>query len=422
MAPAGSTPVPPVTKTSPMAPNLRARLWRMDDLTRADLCGRTERWFVQRGLPHFIDEYRATTDVWTRAAPFLTLVFLAELAFSLDEDREGLDELLPLLGGVAIFVTGVVVVNRLRGRRPLQRPDRVGTPELSLFVIAPALLPALFSNDHLTDALGAVLLNLVVLAVTYAVTSYGLVPMTRWALGQMFRQLANVADLMVRSLPLLLLFATFLFLNTEIWQVAAELEAPFLLMVLGMLFGAGVIFLVLRQRREVELVSHFRSWPEALECSGSSPVAVVAVDGLVEPPDPQPLGRRARINIALVLVFSQGVQIILVATVIGLFYVGFGLVAVRETTMASWVGAPLDVIAEVTVFGHPVVLTWDLIRVAGLVAAFSALQFTFSALTDQTYREEFFEGMLSEMRESLATRAVYLEALVGAHRTEGVAD
>lgn len=394
----------------------------MDDLTRADLCGRTERWFVQRGLPHFIDEYRATTDVWTRAAPFLTLVFLAELAFSLDEDREGLDELLPLLGGVAIFVTGVVVVNRLRGRRPLQRPDRVGTPELSLFVIAPALLPALFSNDHLTDALGAVLLNLVVLAVTYAVTSYGLVPMTRWALGQMFRQLANVADLMVRSLPLLLLFATFLFLNTEIWQVAAELEAPFLLMVLGMLFGAGVIFLVLRQRREVELVSHFRSWPEALECSGSSPVAVVAVDGLVEPPDPQPLGRRARINIALVLVFSQGVQIILVATVIGLFYVGFGLVAVRETTMASWVGAPLDVIAEVTVFGHPVVLTWDLIRVAGLVAAFSALQFTFSALTDQTYREEFFEGMLSEMRESLATRAVYLEALVGAHRTEGVAD
>jgi hypothetical protein len=405
-----------------MAPKLRARLSAVDDLTRADLCGRTERWFVQRGLPHFIDEYRATTDVWTRAAPFLTLVFLAELSFSLDEDREGLRELLPLLGGLAIFVVGVMVVNRLRGRRPLQRPDRVGSPELSLFVIAPALLPALFSKDHLTDTLGAVLLNLVILALTFVVTSYGLLPMTRWALGQMFRQLANVADLMVRSLPLLLLFATFLFLNTEIWQVAAELEAPFLLMVLGMLFGAGLIFLVLRQRREVDLVSQFRSWPEALECSGSSPVSVVAVDDLVEPPDPEPLGRRARINIALVLVFSQGVQIILVATVIGLFYVGFGLVAVRETTMASWVGAPLDVIGEVAVFGHPVVLTWDLIRVAGLVAAFSALQFTFSALTDQTYREEFFEGMLSEMREALATRAVYLEALVGAHRTERVAD
>ncbi len=67
--------------------------------------------------------------------------------------------------------------------------------------------------------------------------------------------------------------------------------------------------------------------------------------------------------------------------------------------MTSWVGGELDVIGDVTVFGHPVVLTWDLIRVAGLVAAFSALQFTFSTLTDQTYREEFFEGMLAEMRE-----------------------
>jgi hypothetical protein len=383
----------------------------MDDRTRADLCGRTERWFVRRGLPHFIDHYRATTDVWTRAAPFLTVVFLAELAFSLDEDREGWDEALPLLGGLAILVGGVMVVNRLRGRRPLQRPDRVGTPELTLFVLGPAVLPALFSKDHLTDSLSAVVLNLVILAVTFVVTSYGLVPMTRWALGQMFRQLANVADLMVRSLPLLLLFATFLFLNTEIWQVAAGLEAPFLLMVLGMLFGAGVIFLVLRQRREVELVSRFDSWAEAHECAGDSPAAGVAVAGLVDPPDPPALGRRARINIALVLVFSQGVQIILVAAVIGLFYVGFGLVAVREATMASWVGGELDIIGEVTVFGNPVVLTWDLIRVAGLVAAFSALQFTFSALTDETYRAEFFEGMLTEMREALATRAIYVEAL-----------
>ena len=79
--------------------------------------------------------------------------------------------------------------------------------------------------------------------------------------------------------------------------------------------------------------------------------------------------------------------------------------------MTSWVGGDLDVIGEVTVFGQPVVLTWDLLRVVGLVAAFSALQFTFSTLTDQTYREEFFDGMLTEMRGALATRAIYVEVL-----------
>jgi hypothetical protein len=392
----------------------------MDDQERDDLSRRTERWFVKRGLPHFIDEYRATTDVWTRAAPFLILVFFAELAFSLDEKREGVDELLPLLGGAAIFLAAIVGVNLLRGRSPLQRPDKVGTPELAVFVLTPPLLPLLFSHDHATDPLGAVALNLTILLVVYVVTSYALVPMTRWALGQMFRQLANVADLMVRSLPLLLLFATFLFLTTEIWQVAADLEAPFFLIVAGMFLLIGTSFLVIRQRQEVERVSHFASWREVHDSCGSAPTCDLTVEALPEPPAPPPLGKRARLNVALVLVFSQGVQIILVGLVVGLFYLLFGLVAVREPTLESWVGQDLDRIRETELFGTEILLTWDLVRVCLLVAAFSALQFTFSALTDETYRREFFEGILGEMRESLATRALYVEVLAGVSpATEG---
>jgi hypothetical protein len=391
----------------------------MDDRARAELAAQTEHWFVKRGLPHFIDEYRATTDVWTRAAPFLILVFFAELAFSLDEKREGFEELLPLLGGAAIFLVAITAVNLLRGRSPLQRPDKVGTPELAVFVLTPPLLPLIFSHDHASDPLGAVALNLTILLVVYVVTSYALVAMTRWALGQMFRQLADVADLMVRSLPLLLLFATFLFLTTEIWQVAAELEAPFFLIVAGMFFLIGSSFLVIRQRQEVERVSRFASWPEVHDCCGASPIAALPVEGLPEPPDPPPLGKRTRLNVALVLVFTQGVQIVIVGLVVGLFYLAFGLVAVREPTLLAWVGDDLDRIAEREVFGTEILLTWDLVRVCLLVAFFSALQFTFSALTDETYRKEFFEGIVGEMREALATRALYIEALVAAPTTDG---
>jgi hypothetical protein len=386
----------------------------VDDRERDELCRRTERWFVKRGLPHFIDEYRATTDVWTRAAPFLFLVFLAELAFSLDEKREGLEELLPLLGGLAIFLTVITLVNLLRGRSPLQRPDKVGTPELAVFVLTPPLLPLIFSHDHTTDPLGAVVLNLTILLVVYVVTSYALIPMTRWALGQMFRQLADVADLMVRSLPLLLLFATFLFLTTEIWQVAAELEAPVFLILAGLFFLIGAGFLVIRQRQEVERASRFASWAEVHGSCTSSPVVDVPVDRLAGPPAPPPLGKRARLNVALVLVFTQGVQIVIVGIVVGLFYLAFGLLAVRQPTIEAWVGADIDRIAEFEVFGTDMLLTWDLVRVCLLVATFSALQFTFSALTDETYRREFFEGILGEMREALATRALYVAALVRA--------
>ncbi|MCW2605178.1 MAG: hypothetical protein JWN61_3313, partial [Pseudonocardiales bacterium] len=40
---------------------------------------RTERWFVHRGLPHFIVGYSASGDVFTRALPVLVLILLAEL-------------------------------------------------------------------------------------------------------------------------------------------------------------------------------------------------------------------------------------------------------------------------------------------------------------------------------------------------------
>ena len=40
---------------------------------------RTEKWFLDRGLPHFIADYDAATDIWTRALPALTLLFLVEL-------------------------------------------------------------------------------------------------------------------------------------------------------------------------------------------------------------------------------------------------------------------------------------------------------------------------------------------------------
>jgi hypothetical protein len=43
--------------------------------------------------------------------------------------------------------------------------------------------------------------------------------------------------------------------------------------------------------------------------------------------------------------------------------------------------------------------------------AFTALQFTVSALTDETYRREFFEDLTGEIREALAVRVQYLQQI-----------
>ena len=77
----------------------------------------TEEWFIGRGLPHFISDYAAATDIWTRALPALTLLVLVEVAV-LAPNREfpiWLDAVV-ILGAFAVVLGGWALVNRRRGR------------------------------------------------------------------------------------------------------------------------------------------------------------------------------------------------------------------------------------------------------------------------------------------------------------------
>ena len=75
----------------------------------------TERWFYRRGLPFFVEDYRSSTAVWTRASPALAVLFIIMTlgaAFTFDD----------VIGAVAGLVMAVVVGavyaawNRSRGR------------------------------------------------------------------------------------------------------------------------------------------------------------------------------------------------------------------------------------------------------------------------------------------------------------------
>src|SRR5688572_32187130 len=69
----------------------RAALWTVeseggvsDDADTNHSRQRVERWFLSRGLPHFVDDYSATRDVFTRALPALTLFLLFEVIGALN--------------------------------------------------------------------------------------------------------------------------------------------------------------------------------------------------------------------------------------------------------------------------------------------------------------------------------------------------
>jgi hypothetical protein len=380
---------------------------------------RCERWFVRRGLPHLIDDYTATDDIFTRMAPFLALVVFFEFFLAFGDRWSGWSQAVAFLGGIAVLVGGVALVNRIRGRRPFQLPNDIGAWELSLYVLLPIVPTVIGAEDSTAaNAVAIVLFNLALLGVGYVVTSWALIPMMRWSIGQVRRQITDVADLAMKSLPTLLVFSAFIFINAEMWQVANDFTLPLFGLVLALIVGIGGIFVFVSVRRLTVDLARFSAWREVRPRCATTPVVDLVPGDDEAAPDTPPLARRAEWNVNLLLFVAQGIQILLVSLVITLFYVIFGLLTVREDTLTQWTTVDeltyeRDWAVDIAVFGADLVFTRQLLLVALFIGMFSGLNFAVQVITDETYREEFIADMTDEVRDALAVRAVYHRRIVG---------
>ena len=384
-------------------------------MTERDRC---ERWFVRRGLPHLIDDYTATDDIFTRMAPFLAGVVFLEFFLAFGDRWTGWSQAVAFLGGIAALVGGVVLVNRIRGRRPFQLPDDIGVWELALYVLLPIVPTVIGSQGSAVDnAVSVVAFNLVLLAVGYVVTSWALIPMMRWSFGQVRRQVTDVVNLAMKSLPTLLIFSAFIFINAEMWQIANDFTLPLFGMVMLLLIGIGGIFIFVSVRRLTVDLARFSAWGDVRPRCANTPVEEIVPADDEPAPDTPPLMRRAEWNVNLLLFVAQGIQVLLVSLVITTFYVVFGLLTVREETLLQWttVGEltyERDWAVDIAIFGTDLILTRQLLLVALFIGMFSGLNFAVQVITDDTYREEFIADMTAEVRDALAVRAVYHRRLV----------
>jgi hypothetical protein len=90
---------------------------------------------------------------------------------------------------------------------------------------------------------------------------------------------------------------------------------------------------------------------------------------------------------------------------------GFGMVAVTKPITAGFLGYAPHVLWSVNLWDRHMVLTEELLRIAGFLAVFSGFYFAVAVLTEDTYREEFLDDVVSEVGRALAVRAVYLRLL-----------
>jgi hypothetical protein len=375
------------------------------DPTRREI----ERWFLRRGAPHFIEGYRATTRVWTRAFPLLAVLWVAGLVAEIGlADNTGA---LAFLAGCAVVVGFWVLSNLIRRRRPFAQPDTIGPVELVVFAVAPAVLS--FALDaRISRALFSLAIGVALLIVVYLATSYGLVAITRYVLGRLGDQLVLLGQLSSRAIPLLLLITVTIFCTGETWQMSSRLVGASQFATLGLFVMFGGLFLLTRVPGEVRRIEQFDDWETVRDELADTPAAAIELPASGDPDEPR-MNRGQRINLLVIALTTQAVQITLVAVAVYAFFVLLGLVAVHPETAEAWIGNPPTIIFSASLGASKFALTEELLRVSGFLAAFSGLAFTVYLVTDSTYRAEFASDVSSELRQVLAVRMAYVLGMQG---------
>jgi hypothetical protein len=317
----------------------------------------TEVWFVRHGLPYFVPEERAAA-------------------------RDALSPRRTIPIGIAVGIAAV----------------------------AAAISLSWLVGDLSLGAAGLTVIG-VLAASFYGVTALRGRPILTWAFSRTMGSLHLLLPMVTRALPLLLLFVTFLFINAEVWQVAASLDGGVLWLTVLMFGAMALAFLLTRLPEELDVADAQMDDEQLRRACRGTPLegeveALVARGALTGPAAPSTrVEGYERANLLLVMVIVQAVQVMVLAVAVFAFFLVFGAVAMSESVMKVWVGEGgthhLEWLPNVSV---------ELVQVSVFLAAFSGLYFTVTVLTDETYREQFFTGVKSELDRAVGVRAAYLAA------------
>ena len=311
-----------------------------------------ETWFLEHGLPYFVDGVRA------------------EVSRRLSRPRVVLVLLVAVLAGVAAGLA-------------------VGVPA---------------DSGSFGFAVGAWLVVAVVTA--YSLFALRMHVIAGWALKRAFASLGLLFPLATRALPMLLLFVTFLFINTEVWQVTHAMDG-------GVIWGAVLFFglaatgfLLVRLDEELDQFDDDISVETFLDVTADTPLAETArrlvADGHDIQAEAEVTGLQ-KANLVLVLLVAQAVQVLLLAVAVFGFFAVFGMVAIDDRVIESWIATEPSY-----PFGQGLV-SRELARVSIFLAAFSGLYFTVYAVTDNNYRQQFFAKIMRELARVVGARICYRE-------------
>jgi len=312
-----------------------------------------EKWFIHHGLPYFVDSERAAVRRGLRPRRLIPALALSALL------------------GVAVGI--------LLGR----------------------------VTDSVSAGIGSAMTFAGIGVALYAVTTLRAWPIARWAVARTLKSLGLLFPLVTRALPLLLLFVTFLFINAEVWQVSATLDGGVMWVTVLLFTGMAAGFLLARLPEELDRVDDEVAVERLATVTRGTPLADAArtltESGQDMVPHEVEVHGFQKANLLLVLLIAQFVQVLLLSTSVFLFFIVFGVVAMKEEVVTIWTGDE----ALTYPFGEALLVSTELIQVSVFLAAFSGLYFTVYAVTDEVYRTQFFTSITDELERAVGARTVY---------------
>jgi hypothetical protein len=169
-----------------------------------------------------------------------------------------------------------------------------------------------------------------------------------------------------------------------------------------MFFAAlAVVFLLVRLPEEMDRVDDDTDTGRLVERTQGSPVGQCAAEVFEDIPQEDLRGvlevsGLQKWNLVLVLLVSQAVQVLLLSVAVLIFFMAFGTLVMQPDVVKSWLGDE-----------EYQNVTEPLLKVSVFLAGFSGLYFTVYAVTDETYRQQFFTSVTRELERAVAVRAVY---------------
>lgn len=386
-----------------------------------ELLVRAESWFVRRGLPYFIEDRKATDDVFSAALPLLLGYFVIDLMIVLSLRLTIWQRVGGAALGIALLAGLYMLRNLVKGERAFSLPRRISWIEFGGFVLIPPVVdfatrrkPKVALLDLGADLVAVLLICLVASAVF---------PLARWAFRRTFQELGEVFDLAARALPLLFLFNSFLFISKDVWEFSGEMSRHRLWGVVGLFAVFTVIFLFYRLPDEVRRVAAHDDRTTIVEACRMTPMETV-VDRVMLHEGALPLTRAQRVNVLLVLFIGQILQVLLLGVLVFVFFLGFGKAALSSELINGWTGKPDGTNPQATVFGYKLQdylhfsVDERLWQVSLFLAAVSAFFFAISSLTDEAYKAQFYDRMNRELETAIQVRRVYLALYEGRHAVE----